>query len=89
MTVLTAEAFWRFPKREGSDTLSTLAISLRALYGTSEKDRLGEIFEKPVHGQDLPERATGELEVFQIYQGGGSILIWAASPYRQSFPLAA
>lgn len=85
---LTAKPFVALSGMKGSDTLSTLAISLRGAVRNIGNDRLGEIFEKnPYMAKIYPtEKSREALEVFQIYQGEGEYFdLGQLPPYRQSF----
>lgn len=85
---LTAKPFVAISGMRGSDTLSTLAISLRGAVRNIGKDRLAEIFEKnPYMAKIYPtEKSRDALEVFQIYQGEGEYFdLGQLPPYRQSF----
>ena len=77
---LMAKPFVAVTGMKGSDTLSTLAISLRGAVRNIGKERLTEIFEKnPYMAKIYPtEKSRDALEVFQIYQGEGEILTWGS-----------
>lgn len=85
---LMAKPFVALSGMKGSDTLSTLAISLRGSVRNIGKERLAEIFEKnPYMSSIYPtEKSRDALEVFQIYKGEGEYFdLSQLPPCRQSF----
>jgi len=85
---LTARSFVALSGMKGSDTLSTVAISVRGAVRSIGKERLSEIFEKnPYMAKIYPtEKSREALEVFQIYRGEGEYFnLSQLPPYRQSF----
>ncbi len=85
---LTARPFVALSGMKGSDTLSTVAISVRGAVRSIGKERLAEIFEQnPYMAKIYPtEKSRDALEVFQIYKGEGEYFdLSQLPPYRQSF----
>lgn len=85
---LTARPFVALSGFTGSDTLSSVAISLRGKVRSIGRARLEEIFEKnPYMAAIYPtEKSRKALEVFQIYEGEGEYFdLRQQPPYRQSF----
>ena len=85
---LMAKPFVAVTGMKGSDTLSTLAVSLRGAVRNIGKERLTEIFEKnPYMAKIYPtEKSRDALEVFQIYQGEGEYFdLGQLPPYRKNF----
>ena len=85
---LMAKPFVALSGMKGSDTLSTLEISLRGSVRNIGKERLAEIFEKnPYMSSIYPtEKSRDALEVFQIYKGEGEYFdLSQLPPCRQSF----
>ncbi len=85
---LTARPFVALSGMKGSDTLSTVAISVRGAVRSIGKERLAEIFEQdPYMAKIYPtEKSREALEVFQIYKGEGEYFdLSQLPPYRQSF----
>lgn len=73
---------------KGSDTLSSVAISLRGHVRSIGKERLEEIFQKNPYMEKLYPKVKSRdtLEVFQIYQGQGEYFdLSQQPPLRQSF----
>lgn len=73
---------------KGTDTLSTVAISVRGAVRNIGQERLAEIFEKnPYMAKIYPtEKSRDALEVFQLYKGEGEYFdLSQLPPCRQSF----
>ncbi len=85
---LMARPFVALSGMKGSDTLSTVAISIRGTVRSIGKERLAEFFEQnPYMARIYPtEKSREALEVFQIYKGEGEYFdLSQLPPYRQSF----
>lgn len=73
---------------KGSNTLSSLAISLRGHVRSIGQDRLEEIFEKNSYMEKIypTVKSRSALEVFQIYKGEGEYFdLNQQPPFRWSF----
>ncbi len=85
---LTARPFVALTGRKGSDTLSSVAISLRGAVRNIGTARLDEIFARnPYMAQIYPTvESRAALEVFQLWRGEGEYFdLSQLPPYRQSF----
>lgn len=85
---LTNRPFAAISGMKGTDTLSTVAISVRGAVRNIGKERLVEIFEKnPYMAKIYPtEKSRDALEVFHLYKGEGEYFdLEQLPPYRQSF----
>ena len=73
---------------KGSDSMSTVAISLHGKVRNIGKEKLGEIFIKnPYMAEIYPqEESRDALEVFEIYEGAGELFDLSCKPiYRKDF----
>lgn len=85
---LMARPFVALSGMKGTDTLSTVAISLRGTVRNIGKERLAEIFEKnPYMAKIYPtEKSREAIEVFHIYKAEGEYFdLSHLPPSRQSF----
>ncbi|MDE6259364.1 MAG: 4Fe-4S binding protein [Oscillospiraceae bacterium] len=85
---LTTRPFVALSGMKGSDTLSTVAVSVRGAVQNIGQERLAEIFEKnPYMAKIYPtEKSREALAVFQLYKGEGEYFdLSQLPPYRQSF----
>lgn len=85
---LMARLFVALSGMKGTDTLSTVAISLRGTVRNIGKERLAEIFEKnPCMAKIYPtEKSREALEVFHIYKAEGEYFdLSQLPPCRQNF----
>lgn len=85
---LIRQPFVAISGMKSSDTLSTIAISVRGAVKNIGKERLAEIFEQnPYMAKIYPtEKSRDALEVFQLYREEGKFFdLSQLPPYRQSF----
>ena len=85
---LMARPFVAISGMKGSDTLSTVAVSVRGAVRNIGKERLKEIFEKnPYMAKIYPtEKSRDALEVFHLYKGEGEYFdLSQLPPFRQAF----
>ncbi len=87
---LMAKSFVALSGMKGTDTLSSIAISMRGRVRCIGRERLDEIFEKnPYMAKIYPTPESREaLVVFQLHQGEGEYFdLSHLPPFRQSFSL--
>lgn len=85
---LMARPFVALSGMKGTDTLSTVAISVRGAVRNIGRERLEEIFKKDPYMEKIypTEKSRQALEVFQIYKAEGEYFdLSQLPPYRQSF----
>lgn len=85
---LMAHPFVSLTGMRGTDTLSTVSVSLRGAVRSIGQNRLDEIFEKNAYMTRIypVEKSRQALEVFQIYRGEGEYFdLSQLPPFRQRF----
>lgn len=76
------------PRREGNDTMSTVAVSVRGYVRHIGSDLLDKIFEENSYMAEIykTEESKAALEVFEIYEGEGEYFdLSQKPPYREAF----